>query len=90
MLTPVDELSLLLRPAGGGVFLLSTGRQEQLAMQRRLYAADLSLASEASDVLAEEGIREAFLARLRRIGEAKLIVLGAPSDVGAGYRTLST
>ena len=34
------ELSLLLRPAGGGLYLVSTGRAEQQALQRRFYAAD--------------------------------------------------
>ena len=38
-LSPADELKLLLRPAGGGIFLVSTGRAEQLALQRRYYDA---------------------------------------------------
>ena len=34
------ELSWLLRPAGGGLYLVSTGRAEQRALQRRFYEAD--------------------------------------------------
>ena len=84
--TPEAELALLLRPAGGGLFLLSTGRKEQIALQRRLYAGELPIADDASDELAERSIASAFEARIALIKEAKLIVLGAPSDIGAGYR----
>ena len=35
----VEELSHLLRPAGGGIYVVSTGRAEQQAVQRRLYRA---------------------------------------------------
>ena len=34
-----EELAHLLRPAGGGIHLISTGKAEQLALQRRLYRA---------------------------------------------------
>ena len=36
---PVQELARLLRPAGGGLYLVSTGRDAQLALQKRLYDA---------------------------------------------------
>jgi agmatinase len=85
-MTPVDELALLLRPAGGGVFLLSTGRREQIALQRELYAEELGAAARASDDRAEQAIHAAFVARLHRIAEAEVVLLGAPSDIGAGYR----
>lgn len=75
MTSPLDELALLLRPAGGGLYLVSTGRAEQLALQRRLYgAAD------------EAGVTTAWRAALERIPTARAIVLGIPSDVGAGFR----
>jgi agmatinase len=82
----VDELALLLRPAGGGVYLLSTGRSQQLALQRRLYAGEHSLAADASDPQVEAAIHDAFLARLRGITDAKLVLIGVPSDAGAGFR----
>jgi len=85
-MTPVDELALLLRPAGGGVFLLSTGRREQITLQRELYAEELGASAKASDDRAEQAIHAAFVARLHRIAEAEVILLGAPSDIGAGYR----
>ena len=47
------ELSCLLRPAGGGLYLVSTGRAEQQALQRRFYEAH-----------SEEDITERFLATL--------------------------
>lgn len=74
-LSPVDELAAILRPAGGGLYLVSTGRAEQLALQRRLYAApdDAAVVARWRDALA-------------RIAEAEAIVLGVPSDVGAGFR----
>lgn len=74
-LSALDELALLLRPAGGGLFLVSTGRAEQEALQQRLYGA-----SNAADVDAR------FRAALARIPSAKAVILGVPSDVGAGFR----
>ena len=76
-LSPVDELAAILRPAGGGLYLVSTGRAEQLALQRRLYAAD-------DDAAVVARWRDS----LARIAEAKAIILGVPSDVGAGFRRL--
>ncbi len=74
-MSPLDELRLLLRPAGGGLYLVSTGKREQLALQRRLYGA----ADEAAVV-------RAFDAALDRLSSARAFVLAVPSDVGAGFR----
>jgi agmatinase len=73
--TPQAELRLLLRPAGGGLHLVSTGRAEQLAMQRALYGVD-----------DEAGVQAAFAAQIDAIAAARVIILGIPSDVGAGFR----
>ena len=72
---PLAELELLLRPAGGGVFLISTGRQEQEALQRRLYGA----------ANAEE-VTTRFREALKRIPTARGFLLGIPSDVGGGLQ----
>lgn len=69
------ELAWLLRPAGGGLYLVSTGRAEQRALQRRFYEAST-----------EEDVTERFLATLERLPSAKVVMLGVPSDVGAGFR----
>src|SRR6185503_6787256 len=74
-MTPLEELALLLRPAGGGLYLVSTGKAEQLALQRHLYGA-------ASD----EEVQAKFLASLARIPTARAVLLGVPSDVGAGFQ----
>lgn len=71
----LEELALLLRPAGGGIHLVSTGKAEQLALQRRLYgAAD------------EETVLGRWREDLARVPGARAVLLGIPSDVGAGYR----
>ena len=72
---PIDELRLLLRPAGGGLHLVSTGRAEQLAMQRALYG-----------VADEAAVQAAFERQLHALADARVIILGVPSDVGAGFR----
>ncbi len=72
-MTPAEELALLLRPAGGGVHLVSAGRDAQRTAQRALYRA-------ASDEEVEARFRE----RLGRIASARAVLLGVPSDVGAG------
>lgn len=73
-LTWREELELLLRPAAGGVHLVSTGRAAQAELQRRLYGVD-----------SDEAVRERFRARLERIPSARGVILGIPSDVGAGF-----
>jgi guanidinobutyrase len=71
---PRALLGHLLRPAGGGVYVVSTGTSEQRAMQERLYG-----------VKGEDAVRARFEEELDRIASARVVVLGVPSDVGAGY-----
>ncbi len=70
----LDELALLLRPAGGGVYVVSTGLEEQRVVQRALYGVERD-----ADVVSR------FRERLRAIAGARVVVLAIPSDVGAGY-----
>ncbi len=80
--TPLDELKRLLRPAGGGITLFSTGVRARRELQKRVYDAHKSVDDEHFD----DEIEGAFELNLSRIEGARLIVLGAPSDVGAGFR----
>lgn len=73
-MTALEELTLLLRPAGGGVHLVSSGRDAQSAAQRRLHQAG-----------SDEEVQARFRERLSRIGTARAVILGVPSDVGAGF-----
>jgi arginase family enzyme len=73
-MTPLEELQHLLRPAGGGLHVVSTGRAEQLALQQRLYGA-----SDPGDIHAR------WEEALTSVPYARTVVLGIPSDVGAGY-----
>lgn len=75
MLSALDELALLLRPAGGGLFLVSTGKDAQLALQRKIYGAST-----------EAEVDRRFRESLAKIPSARGVLLGSPSDVGAGYR----
>ena len=70
----VEELAQILRPAGGGMYLVSTGRAEQVALQRHLYG-----------VATDDEVRQKFIRALRKIAKARVVVLGIPSDVGAGF-----
>jgi agmatinase len=70
----VDTLATLLRPAAGGLYVVSTGRAEQQAIQRRLYGVDDDAA-----------VARIFRERLERIATARVVILGVPSDVGAGF-----
>jgi len=74
-MSPLEELSLLLKPAGAGLYLVSTGKAEQEALQQRLYGASTP-----------EQVRQKFLDSLSRIATARGVLLGVPSDVGAGFR----
>lgn len=71
----LEELAELLRPAGGGLYLVSTGKAEQDALQQRLYG-----------VSSPEAVQRAFLDALEKLPTAKGVLLGIPSDVGAGFR----
>jgi arginase family enzyme len=72
---PLAELAVLLRPAGAGLHLVSTGRAEQEALARRLYGA-----------ATQNEVASKFREALGRIRTARAFVLGVPSDVGAGFR----
>ena len=74
MTTPRALLEQLLRPAGGGVYVVSTGSAEQRAMQEKLYG-----------VRGDDAVKKRFHEELDRIASARVVVLGVPSDVGAGY-----
>ncbi len=75
MATELETLEVLLRPAGAGVHLVSTGRAAQEALQRRLYG-----------VARTEDVLPAHRAAIARLPEARIVVLAIPSDVGAGFR----
>lgn len=74
-MTAIETLGRLLRPAGGGIHLVSTGLAEQLALQESLYG-----------VPGEAAVRAAWRADLARLGSARVFLLGIPSDVGAGFQ----
>jgi arginase family enzyme len=73
--TPVSELQTLLRPAGGGVYLVSTGKREQEQLQRTIYRANDS-----------NEVAQAFATSIEKIRDARAVILAVPSDVGAGFR----
>lgn len=67
------ELALLLRPAGGGIHTVSSGRARQSQLQRAIYAA-------SSGAEVERRWRDA----LRELPTARVCLLAVPSDTGAG------
>jgi agmatinase len=69
----MDDLSHFLRPAGGGIHTVSSGRAEREALQRALY-----------DARDEAEVQAKWRAALASIGSARVAVLGIPSDCGAG------
>ncbi len=68
------DLERILAPAGGGVHLVSTGLVAMQALQRAIYRAP-----------SNEDIRGCWTARLRQLDGARALVLGVPSDTGAGF-----
>ena len=68
------KLSSMLRPAGGGIFVVSTGVAELRSFQQRLYG-----------VHTPEEVEQAWLSSLTET-QRKICVLGVPSDTGAGFR----
>ena len=74
-MTLVDELATLLRPAGGGIHLVSTGREAQAALVRQLSGAD-----------GDDEVAPRWRSQLARAATARAVLLGIPCDVGAGFR----
>ncbi|MGC4000158.1 MAG: arginase family protein [Anaeromyxobacter sp.] len=74
-MTLADRIAPMLRPAGGGVHLVSTGKAEQQALQRQLYGA----ADEAQ-------VAARWREDLARAATARAVLLGIPSDVGGGFQ----
>jgi agmatinase len=74
MPSPYETLESILAPAGGGVHVVSTGLEETRALQRRIYRAE-----------SDDEIRTRWSQALRRIPDARVVVLGVPSDTGAGF-----
>ncbi|MGE0789538.1 MAG: arginase family protein [Sandaracinaceae bacterium] len=68
------DWTAMLRPAGGGIYVVSTGTSAQARVQQQLYGT-----SDADEV------KRAWRADLDRIAEAGVVVLGVPTDIGAGY-----
>ena len=69
----MDVLQRLLRPAGGGIHTVSTGRREQELLAQALYG-----------VASTADVQAAWEQSLRELASARAVVLGIPSDVGAG------
>ena len=74
-MSPLDELATLLRPAGAGLFLVSTGKAEQERLQQQLYGAT-----------SPAQVKQRFRDALEKISSAKGVLVGVPSDIGAGFR----
>jgi arginase family enzyme len=68
------DLVRALKPAGGGIHVVSTGVDEMHALQSRIYGRE-TLA----------GIEEAWTQSLGGLHRAKGLILGVPSDTGAGF-----
>ncbi len=73
-MTPIERLARLLKPAGGGIHTVTTGSAEQASLQCAIYG-----------VRSADEIDGAWRAALARLEGAKVVVLGVPSDVGAGF-----
>ena len=69
----MEDLSQYLRPAGGGIHTVSTGRAARETLQRALY-----------DARDEAEVQAKWRASLAAVERARVAVLGIPSDCGAG------
>jgi arginase family enzyme len=74
MSADLELLKHLLRPAGGGIHVVSTGVKEQQELQKRIY-----------QVQQTSEIKKKWMQSLEQVHKAKVIVLGVPTDVGAGF-----
>ncbi len=64
----------MLAPAGAGIHVVSTGREELQALQADVYGVE-----------GAEAVRAKWHEDLERLESARVVVLGVPSDTGAGF-----
>jgi arginase family enzyme len=76
--TLTDRLAAMLRPPGGGIHLVSTGLAERERLVRRLLGLP--------DGAAEAEVTARWRATLGDAAGARAVLLGIPSDTGAGFR----
>lgn len=69
-----EDIARLLRPAGQGIYLVSSGKRAQLELGFELYG-----------VATEAEIAAAHARSLQEVQRARVLLLGIPSDTGAGY-----
>ena len=80
-----ERLTMMLRPAGGGVYVVSTGLKEQQALQRVIYQAeDAEDITKAWKKTIENALNHQQLAS-SPASHNHLLLLGVPSDTGAGF-----
>jgi arginase family enzyme len=72
-LAALTELAQFLRPAAGGIYTVSSGHAQQLALQQALYGAQDPGQVDAS-----------WRGALAGVAQARVAILGIPSDCGAG------
>lgn len=76
----LEDLRAMLKPAGRGLHVISTGAQAQMQFARRYYQLpELSARGFEADLAA------AFEAQLQAIAQARVVMVGIPSDTGAGF-----
>jgi len=72
---PITQPKRMMRPAGGGLHIVTTGLAEQRALQRAIYKT-----TRDDDIL--EHWHDALAASCR---DAPVVIIGAPHDCGAGF-----
>lgn len=78
------ELTTLLRPAGRGIHVVSTGTEELAALTHRIYGKR-GRSGTSAKALADATIEDLWRAAVGRLGDARAVILGVPCDVGAGF-----
>ena len=76
-----EQLSQILRPAGGGVYVVSTGLKEQQHLQKSIYRTNNV---QEIDQAWQDTIYHA-LHHQENTSQPAILLLGVPSDTGAGF-----
>ena len=73
-MTPLNKLKLFLRPPGSGIYTVSSGREIALPLWKLIFKTTK-----------ESSVINQWQKNLHKITKAKIILIGIPSDCGAGY-----
>ena len=85
-MSAVNELESFLRPPGLGLYTVSTGAGMAESLLKKIYGGDPRFRGDDKSFRGDDFVQQKWKLAFRKIKQAKVILLGFPSDNGAGIK----